>query len=527
MRVISTLLLCVVASCAHATDHDELDATLLAPFRGAAGSEARTFRIVLDHPQPATASTVAWRFDLAGADGRIRRSWRGAQLLNGAPVTIDIAWNGSFDTGPAEPGLYRAILHADDIEQAWDIAVGAVGAVGAMHAIPPPAPLSLAPSPWQIVMGNLHSQTGHSDGGGDLASCHGAQSPQSSLLGPGAAFAYADHHGLDFLVASEHNHMYDGATGTNANADPASARGLYQAGLAAAADYSRARPGFIAIYGTEWGVIDNGGHLNIFNATGLPGWERNGAGALLADIDTPKNDYAALYTTMRQRGWIGQFNHPAGSGQFVVDGKPLGYTADGDAAMVLCEVVNTNAFSTSEREDETRRSIYENACNQALEAGYHVAFSSDQDNHCANWGMSSTNRTGVLLPAGQARSQQALLDALRARRVFATMDRTSSLLLTANGHLMGARFVNRGPLQLLIDFVPGAGKGAVRVAVFEGVSGRNGAVTELSDRFDTTIIPGVGEHFYYARVTQTDGNIMWSAPLWVSQQAGPTEARRP
>ncbi len=513
MRLLSALLLSVAAISAHATDHNELEATLLAPYRGVAGGEARTFRIVLDHPELDTPLTVSWRFDLAAQDGRILKTWRGAQLLSGPPVTIDVAWDGKFDATPAAAGTYRAVLTADDIVQSWDIAVGPIAAPKTL------APLSLAPSPWRILLGNLHSQTGHSDGGGDLASCHGAQQPQSSMLGPKEAFDYADRHGLDFLVASEHSHMYDGSAGTNANADPASAHGLYQAGLAQARDYNASHPDFLGIYATEWGVIDHGGHLNIFNSPSLLGWEKNGAGALLADVATVKNDYAALYSLMNKNGWIGQFNHPSSSGQFLVDGKPLGYTADGDAAMVLCEVVNSNAFSTSELENETRRSIYENACNQALEAGFHVAFSSDQDNHCANWGMSYTNRTGVLLRAGETLTPTAFLDALRARRVFATMDKSSQLIMTANGRMMGERFSNSGPLQVLAYFSSSAGKSVARMAFYEGVPGRNGAVSELSASADVTITPTIGEHFYYAKATQTDGNILWSAPVWVTQTA--------
>ena len=524
MRAIAVLFLlssACGATTAHATDHDELDATLLAPYRGAPASGARTFRIVLDHPGLPAPLTVEWRLDLATSDGAVVQSWRGAQLLEGPPVTIEVVWDGTLARSrtPAQPGSYRATLVAGAIEQSWEIAVGPPAA---MQPLSPLSPLSMAPaqaSPYKIVLGNLHSQTGHSDGGGDLATCHGAQEPQSSPLGPAQAFDYADRHGLDFLAASEHNHMYDGSTATNAGADARRARALYQAGLAAADKYNRDHPGFVGIYATEWGVIDNGGHLNILNAAALAGWEKNGQGDLLADIDTPKNDYAALYTTMRQRGWIGQFNHPAASGQFVVDGTPLAYTADGDAAMVLCEVVNTNAFSTSETESETRRSVYEGACNRALEAGYHVAFSSDQDNHCANWGMSSTNRTGVLLHAGETFSQASLFDALRARRVFATMDKTASLLFTANGRIMGERFVNRGPLHLLAQYSTSAGKRVAKVAIIEGVPGRNGAVSELSASFDTTVTPAVGEHFYYAKVTQEDGNIVWSAPVWVSQAA--------
>jgi hypothetical protein len=84
------------------------------------------------------------------------------------------------------------------------------------------------------------------------------------------------------------------------------------------------------------------------------------------------------------------------------------------------------------------------ACNKLLEAGYHVAFSSNQDNHCANWGASYTNRTGILVPAGAPLTTDSFVEALKARRVFATMDKGSQLVLTANGHLMGERFANTG-----------------------------------------------------------------------------------
>jgi hypothetical protein len=41
----------------------------------------------------------------------------------------------------------------------------------------------------------------------------------------------------------------------------------------------------------------------------------------------------------------------------------------------------------------------------------------------------------------------------------------------------------------------------------------------LSATATTTIVPAPGEHFYYARVTQDDGNMLWSAPVWVTQLA--------
>ena len=190
---------------------------------------------------------------------------------------------------------------------------------------------------------------------------------------------------------------------------------------------------------------------SILNSGDLLGWERNAAGGLLADIATPRNDYATLYALMRQRGWLGQFNHPRAD-QFAIDGKPLAWTPDGDAAMVLCEVMNSNAFSTRTDESEPRHGNYEAGCNKLLEAGYHVAFSSNQDNHCANWGASSGNRTGVLIERGEPLSADTFLAALKARRVYATMDKNAELILTANGRMMGERFDNKGRLTLEVRY---------------------------------------------------------------------------
>jgi hypothetical protein len=393
------------------------------------------------------------------------------------------------------------------------LATGAAHGVAGMAS----APADAGMPPYTVYYGNLHSQTNHSDGGGDLARCTGAQAPQSAALGPTDAYTYAQAHGLDFLMTSEHNHMYDGADGTNPDADPQQAIALYRRGLQDAIGYNASHPGFLAIYGQEWGVIANGGHLNLFNSPELLGWERNAGGRLLADTETAKGDYASLYSLMRARGWLGQFNHP-GPDQFRVGGVPLAYTADGDAVMVLCEVMNSSAFSHSADESETRRSNYEAVCDQLLEAGYHLAFSSDQDNHCANWGAAYSNRSAVLLPAGTALDDASLLAALRARRVFATMDKQAQIMLTANGHLMGERFANCGALALSVRYAGAPGRTAAELTIVEGVPGRNGTVSELAHTADTTITPAPGEHFYYARLTQDDGKLLWSAPIWISQR---------
>ncbi len=530
-------------------DHQEFEATLHAPYRAVAGAnEARSFKLEFSFPHAEHAQAVSWVLEVVSPNGSVVERWTGVEQLKDKPVSVNVEWAGRNRRNALPDGIYKARLRAmsegaqrgiasgtDAVlrrlaaakgeveEQEWEIAIGQQQQQQQAKADAPtlmaaaPAPASL---PYTVYFGNLHSQTNHSDGGGELASCTGAQNPQSAAYSPTDAFNYAKAHGLDFLMASEHNHMYDGSDSTNTSANPATAKALYQSGLSMAANFNAANPDFLAIYGMEWGVISNGGHMNIFNSNELLGWESNSSGQLLADTYTAKSDYAALYTLMRQRGWLGQFNHPSTSGQFLVNGVPLGYTADGDEAMALCEVMNTSAFSTNTTETETGRSNYEGACKKALEAGYHVAFSTDQDNHCANWGASYTNRTGVLIPSGTALTTAAFMDAIRARRVFATMDKTSQLVLTANGHMMGERFNNTGTLNLVANFSSSSGKTVSTSEIYEGVPGRNGTVTLLASTANTTITPSDGAHFYYAKVTQSDGNILWSAPVWVTQGAG-------
>jgi hypothetical protein len=514
-------------------EHQEFEATLGAPYRGEGpGTEARTFMLSFalpfDHPGLRGQRSAHWRLELLAPSGRQVVRWQGQVLLSGRPVDVPVRWQGRIAKRAPAPGVYKLRLRAaaagEEVEQSWDIAVGSP---------PPPmlpafAPLpdrrtvlKAAPAagalPYTVYYGNLHSQTSHSDGGAALDNCKGAQDPQTAPFGPDAAFPYARAHGLDLLMVSEHNHMFDGSDGTKPDALPGVARALYQSGLQTARDFNERHPDFLALYGMEWGVIGNGGHLNIFNSEELLGWEKNAKGELLADTLTPRNDYAALYTLMRRRDWIGQFNHPSLKDQFKVGGLPLAYTADGDEAMALCEVMNSSAFSTDDKEGEARRSNFEAACNKLLEAGYHLAFSSNQDNHCANWGASYTNRTAILVPNGEPLTQASFVAAIRARRVFATMDKESQLVFSANGHLMGERFDNRGTLQLSVQFANGAGRRAAAVAIMEGVPGRNGAVTQLAGEAALTVTPSPGPHFYYAKLTQDDGKVLWSAPVWVNQ----------
>lgn len=551
-------------------DHYEFDATLSVPFQAQSGKFP--IRIEFDYPGAGGATQAAWMVEVIAANGSVVGSDSGITVLKDGRGVETGRWNGLATSSRNLPSGYytvrlRAVptitMHEDAgssvaqrvqqafatfgdemVEQTYDVMLGqvpkarmpavqplqtgrssraAIGAIAPLRTISATANL-----PYTIYYGNMHSQTNHSDGGTPVATCGGSEIPQGGSMGPTDAYAMMQSQaGGDFLLASEHNHMYDGSTGTNTSASPATANNLFSSGLSAAATYRSTHPDFMALYGTEWGVISNGGHLNIINPDALASWEYNSSNQLIGGVATAKSDYANLYATMKARGWLGQFNHPSTS-QFAIGGVGMAYDANGAEVMVLAEVLNSSAFSTNTTQTETGRSTYTGAWNKLLEAGYRVAPSSDQDNHCANWGLSFTNRTGVLLPSGTALTTANFYDALRARRTFATEDRTSQLVLTGNGNVMGTGFANSGSLTLVANYASTSGQTAQRVQFFEGVPGRNGTVTQLTEGSGTYVFtPAAGQHFYYALVTQANGLRLWSAPIWVDQGGAPPSDTTP
>lgn len=548
-------------------DHHEFEAALNVPFNGVDATGARSFTVSLDYVGAPAGTLLGWRVDVRDTAGALVKRWSGAETYAGDARSLKLDWAGPGDS--STNGLYTATLVAvsapagtalkadgadarfDEIlalstggghgpvTQSWALAVGkpariamgalrplAVGTAGeaAQRVRGLAASVGAGSWPYTVYYGSFHGQTNDSDGGGAIGSCSSSQPAQTGAYGPDAAFPYAKNVGLDFFANTDHNHYYDGSSSTNTSGSATAAKARYQRGLTIAADYTAANPGFLALYGMEWGVISNGGHLNIFNSNELFSWEYNASNELFGDRYIAKSDYATLYSVMRAQGLIGQFNHPDDTGQFIINGTDMAYSADGDEVMVMAEVMNTSAFSSNTTETETSRSSYETAWKKLLERGYHVAPATNQDNHCANWGASYTNRTAVLIPTGTALTKASLVEALKARRVFATLDKTSQLIFSANGKIMGERFDNSGPLNLNVGFYNPNGRTVVSTEIWEGVPGRNGTVSRLATTATATVTPTDGKHFYYAKVTQDDGKVLWSAPIWVNQgvQGGDT-----
>jgi len=161
-----------------------------------------------------------------------------------------------------------------------------------------------------------------------------------------------------------------------------------------------------------------------------------------------------------------------------------------------------------------------------LNAGHRAGFIGTSDSHRRNPGLGG-GLTGIY---AAELTPEAVLEAYRARRVFATNGSRIALEARANGVLMGQEASASGPVKLAL-MVKGS-RPIRRVTLLrDGVDlkvfARDGSAAAADFEFeDRNAAPGV--HWYYWRV-ETDGtsqhyggnvataygNLAWSTPNWV------------
>ncbi len=236
---------------------------------------------------------------------------------------------------------------------------------------------------------------------------------------------------------------------------------------------------FVSIPGLEW--TKKIGHINIFDP------QTNHWPTELADF----------YKAAADAGVVCKFNHP-GDGKQVFDG--LAYSQTGDKAVQLMEV---------------RRPNEEQAYLRALKLGWHIAPDGSDDTHGPTWG-SRFAWSGILAPG---LSKRNILDALKNRRCYSTLDRDCILVFKVNGATMGD--IIPEPVRTVRVVVavndPNPDDTMTRIELFE-----DGGVIETDEpganrrRWKIERTPEPGEHYYFVKITQEDGNMVWSAPVWLT-----------
>ena len=353
----------------------------------------------------------------------------------------------------------------------------------------------------------MHAHSAYSDGNKENANA----TPTDNYTYAHTALCF------DFLGISEHNHF----SSTN---NPGMLLPLYAQGLQQAQAYTNAHPGFVALFGMEWGVISNGGHVVIYGIDSLIGWETLSTGNNY-DIYVAKSDYQGtngLFQKIVDRKNSNAFAtlaHPNSSDY----GNMLygTYSAIADSAVVGVAVESGPAFSTDTTYSDAPSDMsFLSYYMQALAKGYHVGPTIDHDNHYMTFGKTNTSRLAIL--ATQL-NKSALLDAMRKRRFFATQDCDTKISLSIQQQVMGSSTSGTiAPTITISASDPSSASAVPSITIMKGEPGSNQLATALktitafnATVTDTSLLSGK-EAYYYLDVV-INGKRSISAPIWYTR----------
>ncbi len=217
--------------------------------------------------------------------------------------------------------------------------------------------------------------------------------------------------------------------------------------------------------------------------------------------DTPLTGTASFSMAM---GYLA--DHPTAIGQMLALPNPTLPPANAIRLMPL------NLSAAPENFDTT-------AMQSAWMQGWRVAPIAFVPLTAPHWGTDFSVRTGIIAPA---LTRDSLLDALRARRVFAAAGAELTLVTRFGGHWMGETALPSGETAVEI-FVRGAESLSGTVTIFDGAVPLTTLAVSVQPFSATETIflrPG---HFYWAQLNTPAGHTAVTAPVWIAGSPQPDE----
>ena len=359
---------------------------------------------------------------------------------------------------------------------------------------------------YQHYFGQLHSHTQYSDGAGTLTD---ALRYVENL--PASA-------NVQFVAFTDHSNYFDSSSSPNVEA------ALYDTSLVKDSDANHSWKTYkdtiakfnednagsmVAIGGFEMTWSGGPGHINTFNTPGIV--SRNNKTLNNKTDDAGMKAYYALLSQAEGATSISQFNHPGTTfGNF----KDFNYWDPViDSRMYMVEVGNgEGAIGAGGYYPSYEQYI------MALDKGWHLAPTNNQDNHKGKWGNANDARDVILTDDF---SEQGIYEAIRALRMYATEDKNLELTYTVNGLMMGSS-ITEIPDKLNIEVTvndPDASDSIAKVEVVAN-SGKvaytwDNAAQLRSGKLSATLDPSYS--YYFIRVTQKDGDLAVTSPVWVGE----------
>ncbi|HCX44725.1 MAG TPA: hypothetical protein DHN18_08830 [Oscillibacter sp.] len=359
---------------------------------------------------------------------------------------------------------------------------------------------------YQLYFGQLHGHTQYSDGAGSLDS---ALSYIKNL---------PDSANVQFVAFTDHSNYFDSKNAPNVEA------ALYDTSLVKDSDANHSWKTYkdtiaqfnednagdmVAIGGFEMTWSGGPGHINTFNTPGIV--SRNNSTLNNKTDDAGMKAYYALLSQTEGANSISQFNHPGTTfGNF----KDFSYWDPViDSRMYMVEVGNG--------EGQIGAGGYYPSYEQyimALDKGWHLAPTNNQDNHQGKWGNANDARDVILTDNF---TEEGIYDAIRALRMYATEDKNLELGYTVNGLMMGSSIKTvPGKLDIEVSvYDPDRTDSIAKVEVVVN-SGKvahvwDDAAQLKNGTLSVTLAPEYS--YYFIRVTQKDGDLAVTAPVWVGE----------
>ena len=357
---------------------------------------------------------------------------------------------------------------------------------------------------FQRYFGQLHSHTQYSDGAGSLES----------------ALAYIkalpESANVDFVAFTDHSNYFDKSGAANPEGalyDMTKAteysQQTWKSYKDAVAAFNAANVGKkVAIAGFEMTWSGGPGHINTFNTPGIV--SRNNTTLNNKTKDAGLQAYYKLLSQTEGVDSISQFNHPGTTfGNFIDFGY---WDAVVDTRMYMVEVGNG--------EGQIGAGGYYPSYEQyimALDKGWHVAPTNNQDNHKGRWGNANDARDVILTDDF---TEDGIYEALRARRMYATEDKNLDLDYTVNGSMMGSIIDVPEKLNFEISFNDPDRTDSIAKVELVVNSGKvaytwDSAADLAKGSVSVELAPEYT--YYFVRVTEGDGDLAVTAPVWVGE----------
>jgi hypothetical protein len=357
---------------------------------------------------------------------------------------------------------------------------------------------------YRAYFGQLHAHTAqYSDGSGTLAD------------GLNYLKNISKSDNVDFVSFTDHSNYFD----TTAASNPAEALNdkskMTTASLSLWNTYVSDMEKFnddnagslVALPGFEMTWSGGPGHINTFNSDGLVSRNNTTLNNKTGDSGL-KAYYETLIADTNPLANLSQFNHPGTTfGTF----SDFAYWSPAyDRKMVAVEVGNGEGAIGSGGYFPSYAEY-----TKALDKGWHVAPSNNQDNHKGRWGNANTARTVIITDDF---SSEGLLTGLKNMSVYATEDKNLNIEYTVNDLMMGSVISEVPTEPLQFDIRINDPDQEDTISKVEIVT--NGGFVAASQNFSSNVVnwrfeltPTQG--YYYVRVTQADKNIAVTAPIWV------------